>query len=116
MLFDGFFVKRQSLPFLNRNGVLRTLGKTSAQPVAIAFAYELGLAVNYLQSAFGAGVYAQPAAVAFVFVYFNDFPFHIFSPCFFGIYGIIIQNPERFVCICGYILSKKGIFYAGRTY
>jgi hypothetical protein len=72
MFFGRFLVELGSFPLLDSNGILRAVPQTRPETVTVDLAYQLRLAVNYLDGAFGTGSDALTASIALVFVNYDD--------------------------------------------
>jgi hypothetical protein len=81
MLHGRFLVKIVCFALDDVQGVLRAMPDAGPEPVTKHVSYNLGLAVDDGQSAFGASSHALAAARALFFVYLNDFSFHAFLRC-----------------------------------
>jgi hypothetical protein len=75
MDLHGLLIEILRFPLDDFQGALRAFAQTGPQSIAVFFGSKLGLAVYDLNRSFGAGGHAFPAAVAFLFVDLNDFPF-----------------------------------------
>ena len=77
---DSLFVVSRSFPLLKRDGIHRTGGQTVTQTVAVVFPQELGLAAHHSDGSLVTSIGTQAAAVALLFIDFNDFPNHSLPP------------------------------------
>ena len=82
--FDGHLVVGRGLALLKGDGAGGAVWQTVAKAIAEVLTGEFGFAVDDVDGTLVTGLGAEPAAVAFVLVYVNDFSEHITTPpCFF---------------------------------
>jgi hypothetical protein len=76
VFFHGLLVEFGGGALLDEDGVLGAVAEAGAETVAEVVGQKSGLAVDDPDRPFGAGGYAEAAAVALVFIYFYDVAIH----------------------------------------
>ena len=75
-LYGSFATTGRGLPLLKSYSSCRTCRKTVAQTVAVIFTKQFCFTIYNSNCTFVAGAGTEPAAVAFFFIYMNDFSDH----------------------------------------
>ncbi len=84
VVFYGGFIKLIGFTLDDLDGILGTMSEAGTETVAEIIGDQLGLAINDLNSTFGAGRHTKPATITLVLIYNYDFPFHASTPFHYG--------------------------------